>query len=141
MSEETNKKKRIPKYDRVTLYEEAMKRVDGWIKQVQDSKAGVSLFRKDILNWYILNAPEQLDAMAVEGLAAQFFDQERFLKQALKRVRDAKDRGETLSLKELMSDEQSVKPKKPRKSRAPKEGVTNGVCADPEANPTSDFPS
>lgn len=140
MFEET-KKKRIPKYDRVTLYEEAMRRLDGWIKQVQDSKAGVSLFRKDILNWYILNAPEQLDAMGVEGLAAQVFDQERFLKQALKRVRDAKGRGETLSLKELMSDEQGVKPKKPRKSRASKEGATEGVSADPEANPTSDFPS
>lgn len=133
------KKKRIPKYDRVTLYEDAMKRVDGWIKQVQDSKAGVSLFRKDILNWYILNAPEQLDADGIAALSAQFFDQERFLKQALKRVRDAKGRGETLSLQALMSDEQSVKPKKARKSRAPKEVSTEAICANPTPTPPSDF--
>lgn len=138
MSDEA-KKKRIPKYDRVTLYEDAMKRVDGWIKQVQDSKAGVSLFRKDILNWHILNAPEQLDAGGVAALAAQFFDQERFLKQALKRVRDAKGRGETLSLHALMSEEQSVKPKKPRKPRAPKEVSTEPICKDPAATPTSNF--
>jgi hypothetical protein len=138
MSDEA-KKKRIPKYDRVTLYEDAMKRVDGWIKQVQDSKAGVSLFRKDILNWHILNAPERLDAGGIAALAAQFFDQERFLKQALKRIRDAKGRGETLSLQALMSEEQSVKPKKPRKSRAPKEVSTEPICDNPTATPTSNF--
>lgn len=138
MSDET-KKKRIPKYDRVTLYDEAMKRVDGWISQAQDSKAGVSLFRKDILNWYILNAPEQLDAKSIESLAAQFFDQERFLKQALKQVRDAKGRGETVSLQELMTDEQSVKPKKPRKPRSPKLNSTEGVSVDPVTAPASDF--
>ena len=135
MSEET-KKKRIPKYDRVTLYEEAMKRVDGWIKQAQDSKAGVSLFRKDILNWYILNAPEQLDAKSIENLAAQFFDQERFLKQALKRVRDEKGRGETASLQELMTDEQSGKPKKPPKPHLSK---SESVLDASVATPTSDF--
>lgn len=138
MSDEA-KKRRIPKYDRVTLYEEAMKRVDGWISQVQDAKAGVSLFRKDILNWHILNASERLDADEVAALAAQFFDQERFLKQALKRVRDAKGRGETLSLQALMSDEQSVKPKKPRKPRAPKEVSAEAIFNDPAANPASNF--
>jgi hypothetical protein len=138
MLEET-KKKRIPKYDRVTLYEEAMKRVDGWIKQVEDSKPGVSLFRKDILNWHILNAPEQLDAGGIASLADQFFDQERFLKQALKRVRDAKDRGETLSLQALMSAEQSVKPRKPRKARAPKEASTEASKSDPATPLVGDF--
>lgn len=136
---EVAKKKRIPKYDRVTLYDEAMKRVDSWIKQVEDSKVGVSLFRKDILNWHILSAPEKLDAKALEELTAQFFDQERFLKQALKRIRDAKGRGEMLSLKELMSDEQSVKTKKPRKLRAPKDSQAEGVPADPMTTPIGDF--
>lgn len=60
MSEEIKAKKRIQKYDRVTLYEEAMKRLDAQIAQVEESKAGVSLFRKDIVNWYVLNAPERL---------------------------------------------------------------------------------
>lgn len=134
------KKKRIPKYDRVTLYEEAMKRVDSWIKQVEDTKVGVSLFRKDILNWHILNAPEKLDAGSIAALAGQFFDQERFLKQALKQVRDAKGRGETLSLQALMSDEQSVKkPVKPRKPRAPKEVSTEAICADSAMTSTGDF--
>lgn len=138
MSEET-KKKRIPKYDRVTLYEEAMKRVDGWIKQAEEAKTGVSLFRKDILNWHIINAPEQLDVKSIEDLAARFFDQERFLKQALRRIRDAKGRGETLSLQELMSDEQSVKPKKIRKPRSQKESATEAISADLKATSTSDF--
>ena len=140
MSEET-KKKRIPKYDRVTLYEESMNQVDNWIKQVQDSRTGVSLCRKDILNWYINNAPEQLEAKAVEKLASQFFDQERFLRQALKRVRDAKGRGETVTIEELMADEQSVKPKKPRRPRALKEEAIEGNYADPIPNKISDFSS
>lgn len=120
MSDEIKIKKRIPKYDRVTLYDEALRRVDGWIKQVEQSKAGVSLFRKDILNWFVLSSPELLPVASVDAMAAQFFDQERFLKQALKRVRDAKVRGENLSLSDIMSDEQSVKPKKDRKPRTPK---------------------
>ncbi len=125
MSEEIKTKKRIPKYDRVTLYEEALSRVDGWIKQVEESKAGVSLFRKDILNWFVLNSTESLPMASIEAMAAQFFDQERFLKQALKRVRDAKVRGENLSLSDIMSEEQSVKPKKERKPRAPKKLPTD----------------
>lgn len=134
MSEEI-KKKRIPKYDRVTLYEDAMKRVDGWIKQVTDSNAGVSLHRKDILNWHILNSPEQLDGNSIANLASLFFDQERFLKQAIKRVREAKDRGETLSLQALMSDERSVKPKKPRKPRSTKDVSTEVICDDLNTTP------
>lgn len=120
MSDEIKTKKRIPKYDRVTLYDEALNRIDGWIKQVEQSKAGVSLFRKDILNWFVLSSPELLPAASIDAMAVQFFDQERFLKQALKRVREAKERGENLSLSDIMSDEQSVKPKKDRKPRAPK---------------------
>ncbi len=140
MSEEI-KKKRIPKYDRITLYEEGMKRVDGWIKQVQESRTGVSLFRKDILNWYINNAPEHLDARAVKILAMQFFDQERFLRQALKDVRDAKERGETVTLKDLMAEEQSVKIRNPRRSRAPKEGSSESNSVDPITNKISNFSS
>jgi hypothetical protein len=120
MSDEIKTKKRIPKYDRVTLYDDALKRIDGWIKQVEQSKAGVSLFRKDILNWFVLNAVETLPVASIDAMAVQFFDQERFLKQALKRVREAKERGENLSLSDIMSDEQSVKPKKDRKPRTPR---------------------
>lgn len=138
MSDE-NKKKRIKKYDRVTLYDQAMKRVDGWIKQAQDSKSGVALFRKDILNWYILNAPEQLDLKSIESLAAQFFDQERFLKQALKRVRDAKGRGETVSLQELMTEKQIIKPKKSRKIGLSKSNSTKDVLDDSVTNSAIEF--
>lgn len=129
MSDEIKTKKRIPKYDRVTLYDEALKRVDGWIKQVEESKAGVSLFRKDVLNWFVLNSAEVLPVASVEAMAAQFFDQERFLKQAIKRVREAKGRGENLSLSDIMSEEQSVKPKKERKPRAPKRLTAEAALA------------
>ena len=125
MSDEIKPKKRIPKYDRVTLYDDALKRVDGWIKQVEASKTGVSLFRKDILNWFVLNSAEALPAASIDTMAVQFFDQERFLKQALKRVREAKERGENLSLVDIMSYGQSVKPKKDRKPRTPKVRAPN----------------
>jgi hypothetical protein len=119
MSDEIKPKKRIPKYDRVTLYEESLRKVDAWIKQVESSKSGVSLFRKDILNWVILNSAEVLTIANVESMATQFFDQERFLKQALRKVCEAKKRGENLSLKDIMADEQSVKVKKTPKLRSP----------------------
>ncbi len=117
MSDEIKSKKRIPKYDRVTLYEETLKKVDAWIKQVESSKSGVSLFRKDILNWFILNSLEILPIAHIEQIGIQFFDQERFLKQAIKQLREAKKRGENLSLESLLSEKHSVKIKKDRKPR------------------------
>lgn len=120
MADATKNKKRTPKYDRVTLYEDALTRIDSWIKQVEASKSGVSLIRKDILNWFVLNSPEVLPAASVDAMAAQFFDQERFLKQALTRVREAKERGEKISIDDIMSEERGVKNKKERKRREPK---------------------
>jgi len=134
MSDEIKPKKRIPKYDRVTLYDDALKRIDGWIKQVEQSKAGVSLFRKDILNWFVLNSAEVLPTASVDAMAAQFFDEERFLKQALKRVREAKERGENLSLSDIMSEERSVKPKKDRKPRTLKKLATDTPAASDKEN-------
>lgn len=80
-----------------------------------------------------------MDAKSIENLAAQFFDQERFLKQALKRVTEAKDRGESVLLQELMTDEQSVKPKKPRKPRSPKSNAIENVLDDSVTTSTSDI--
>lgn len=120
MTDAIKPKKRIPKYDRVTLYDEALNRLDSWIKQVESSRSGVSLFRKDVLNWFVLNSPEALPVASVDAMATQFFDQERFLKQALSRIREAKERGEKVSLNEIMTEERSVKTKKERKRREPK---------------------
>lgn len=137
MPEEIKTKKRSRRYDRITLYEEALKRVDGWIEQAESAKTGVKIHRKDILNWYVLNAPETLAIASLTVLADKFFDQEKFLREALKKAKAAKERGETLSLKDLLSKEESAHAKKILKPRATKKIALPDSVPDVQVNDIS----
>lgn len=123
MSEEIKNKKRNRRYDRITLYEEALKRVDSWIDQAEAAKAGVKIHRKDFLNWFVLNAPETLTVASLTALADKFFDQEKFLREALKKAKAAKERGETLSLKDLLNKDEPMRDKKILKPRTARKSV------------------
>lgn len=121
MIENEKIKKRIPKYDRVTLNEESLKRVDVWLKQARDSKAGIVIHRNDIVNWFIFKSPELLPISMVNDLGSNFFDEERFLRLTLRRIQDAKSKGENISLDALLTEKHSVKTKKERKPRKRKD--------------------
>lgn len=122
-----NKKHRQKHFDRITLDAETLQIIDGWIAQVRAYKSGVDLSRKDLLNWLVQNLPERLSGSQEKQLAEAHYSELRFLQYAARRIKEAKARGEALTLKDLegqavSAKESSVK----RKPRKPK--VVNGVA-------------
>ena len=117
--------------DRVTLTPELLSKLDGWMKQVTDKHRGVRLTRNNIVDWLIGSYPAELPSGDVKTIAERFYDEERFLKDAIRELRSKKLRGENVSLVDILANVGSQKPKTPRKPRKPK------VAAEPQANANS----
>lgn len=134
MSDEMKEKsKRTHHFDRVTLSGEALTRIDGWIEQVTKNK-GVSVSRKDCLNWFILQHSANLSSEEIAQLEIQFFDEIRFLSQSLKEMRAARARGESVDLSALLKAKEvpgdGSRPRRQRRARAKKQADTSGESQD-----------
>ncbi|OQW49796.1 MAG: hypothetical protein A4S09_03305 [Proteobacteria bacterium SG_bin7] len=124
-----NNKKRQKHFDRITLDTKTLQIIDGWIAQVKLYKSGVDLSRKDLLNWLVQNLPERLSGSQEKQLAEAHYSELRFLHYAARRIKDAKARGETLTLKDLEGKPVNAKePGVKRKLRKPK--TTEAVSVD-----------
>ncbi len=94
--------------ERVTLNEDALARLDQWSAQVQASRPGVTISRRDLLNWLVLSHSEALSAAETKALSEKHYDELRFLQYALKELKRAKLRGENVTLQELMGSGSSL---------------------------------
>ena len=135
MSDEAKEKsKKLRHFDRVTLSGEALTRIDGWIAQVTSKNKGVSVSRKDYLNWFILQHPETLSDEEVSRLETQFFDEIRFLSQSLKEMRAARARGEVVDLSAVLKAKEAPaegsRPRRQRRARSKKQMDTSGAPQD-----------
>ena len=117
--------------DRVTLTPELLSKLDGWMKQVTDKHRGVRLTRNNMVDWLIGSYPAELPSADVKTIAERFYDEERFLKDAIRELRSKKSRGENVSLADILANVGSQKPSSPRKPRKPK------VVAEPQVNANS----
>lgn len=113
-------KKRNRHFDRVTLEGPALGRIDAWIAQVVAVKPGVVLARKDILNWLILNLPENLTSSQEKALSEAFYSELRYLHFAAREIKAAAARGERLTLKEIDQRGIATKDPAPRRQRKAK---------------------
>lgn len=114
---ESESKRRKRHFDRVTLQSETLDRLDAWIKQAQSIKPGVVLFRKDVLNWLIMDLPEHLSPVQAKSLADAFYSELRFIQFATREIKAAAARGEQLTLRDLESRMQTVKTKRQRRNK------------------------
>lgn len=116
-----NNKKRQKHFDRVTLDAKTLQIIDAWIAQVKLYKSGVDLSRKDLLNWLVQNLPERLSGSQERQLAEAHYSELRFLHYAARRIKEAKVRGESLTLKDLegktLIAKESGGTRKPRKPK------------------------
>ena len=64
--------------------------------------------------------PVELPDADVKVIAERFYDEERFLKDAMRELRSKKARGESVDLAALLADVGVQKPKAIRKPRKPK---------------------
>jgi hypothetical protein len=97
MESENTKAPRMKHADRVTLSPELLGKIDAEIEQVTNAKRGVHLSRTDYVVYRLKKTPKKLSPEEIEELITLFYDDERFLKEALKEVRAAKARGEVAS--------------------------------------------
>lgn len=118
MTDKENKKRKRH-FDRVTLDSPTLERLDSWIKQVEAVKPGVTLARKDILNWLIMSLPAKLTVTQEKALADEFYSELRYIHYAAREIKAAAARGERLTLKELES--RGLPPRESRTRRPKKE--------------------
>lgn len=120
MIEEQKKKDRTQSLDnreRVALSESNLLKVNEWLKQLGE-RPGVTANRKQIVNWLIETHPAALSSTEQEALSSRFYDEVKFLSHALTTLREAKARGETLGLADVLGIRACPKPKKARTPKA-----------------------
>lgn len=98
------KRKRKPITDRIVLNQASMEAVASMIDQVDQAFGGlVKLGTKDVVNYLVQNRSSTLTTSDLNHIRAQFFDEVRAAQWALKQVKEAKERGESLSLGEVLA--------------------------------------
>ena len=118
MSDLEPKAKRQRHEDRVTLDEESLRQVDRWIAQVTSATKGVALSRKDVVNWLVKQHTEELTTDELNELKGKYFNEVRFLQQAIKELRAAKQRGEAVTLEEILGTASHATAPAPKRRRA-----------------------
>lgn len=111
-SENTEKKNRVRRNDYIAMGPEVLEHVDSGIAQVEGAKKGVVLSRKNFIKYRILKSSKKLSPEEVDELVELFYDEERYLEEALKEVRAAKARGEKVAF--------GFEPRKSPRTRRPK---------------------
>lgn len=96
MTEKQNKSR-----ENVALESIPSQKLDRWIEQAEQ-KCNVRLSRKAMLNWYLLKSPENLSSSDLGQISEKFYDEEKFLLNLIRKVRDAKKTGAEASVEVIV---------------------------------------
>lgn len=114
----TPKRKRKAITDRIVLNQASLEAIARVMDQVDQAFGGlVKLGTKDVVNYLVQNRSSTLSTSDLNQIRAQFFDEVRAAQWALKQVKGAKERGESLSLGEVLA--QMSLPKAKASARKP----------------------
>ncbi|MGE4133304.1 MAG: hypothetical protein AB7F86_16795 [Bdellovibrionales bacterium] len=98
------KRKRKPITDRIVLNQASMETVANVVGQIEQAFGGlVKLGTKDVVNYLLQSRSSALTASDLNQIRAQFFDEIRAAQWALRQVKEAKERGESVSLTEVLA--------------------------------------
>jgi len=89
--------------ERVGIEPENMTRLQAWLKQATTQRSGIELSIKKLVNWAILQIPDVLESAQLKDLSDRFYDEIKFLETALLQIKQAKARGETLTLQDMLN--------------------------------------
>lgn len=137
MTEENKSAKQRNQYpDRFSVDPENLVKIGQLLGQIVSSVRGCRVTRKEMLNWIVEKFPKNLSSQDLQELSARFYDEERFLKQALEELRSARARGETLALNTILQNQPTgIKPQKERKKRGTK--VATSIATEVESKEPS----
>lgn len=80
-----------PQGQHVVLTKASSKKINHWLKQIEAKK--VKLSRKEFLNWFIEKSPENLSNSDLNAIVEKYYNEEAFLRQLLREVKQAKKDG------------------------------------------------
>lgn len=103
MDEMNKPKKRQAHPDRITLKPEALQRLETWNSQLADHLKGQRLKRGELLHWLILSHSDKLSEAEVGQIEQEFFDEIKFAQWAVKKLKEARAKGQNLELTELIA--------------------------------------
>jgi hypothetical protein len=118
-----SKQKRHTYQDRITLSAESFAKLSLWLEQVVATNKGINVDRSDLVNWLVQTHEADLALTQLKQLESQFYDPVKYAKWVLSHVKEAKARGENLTIKIVGehshgANEISVRPKRMRKKAA-----------------------
>lgn len=122
------KKTRKRRVERIVLSSSALERVESWIEALAKRKIEVS--RAALVSELICRRSPDLSTSEIAELEGVFFDEVKFAKWAVDELKEARKRGESVTLSEILArhpraTEDRIEPiKKPRKKR---EKATTGA--------------
>lgn len=120
--------------ERVTLSTEAYEKAASWIAELTKERPGIKISVRDLVNFLVLSKKELLSDEKAE-LGAQYYDEVRFLSQALKALKVARSRGEKVALGDLLTgvyDPTAAPAKRKRKTKdRPPPDETSHLQAEP----------
>jgi hypothetical protein len=120
--EDENSKSEI--IERVVLSPEAIAKLDRWIEKITSARQGVDLSKRKLVDWLILSKAENLSPAEEKEVADLYYNDVRFLKYALKEIREAQDRGESVNLAEVLQKIR-IKPRSSNKNPVAKSKPEN----------------
>ena len=125
--------------DRVALTSAAVNKLNLWIEQLARSKRGVTINRKELVNWLLESAPAQLTSAQIDDIGSKFYDDLKFLNQVVHEMKEARARGERVTLDQFLKATESVKiappaERKRRGGRPPKHRAVVAPTSESHSN-------
>ena len=108
--------------ERLSLRKEEQDKLDSWVQELNTKFDGmIRLTKSDLANFLIRHHPAKLSNEELALIEREHFDEVRWINWALAKIRDAKKRGQSLTLEELMEQRNmpSMPTRKTRRKTAP----------------------
>jgi len=97
------KKVNCVSFDRITINKNNTERLNRWIEQAQNQINGIKINRTEMLNCLLELHDDVLSANEIVEINKRFFDEVKFAEWMTQELRAARNRGESVSLQELMA--------------------------------------
>jgi hypothetical protein len=134
--ENTNpsKKRQARRLDRVTLRDEVLARLAIWREQLIQNFPGLKISNADLVEYCILAKSDELLASDLKAIKNEYYDEIQLTAWALKEMKEAKKRGEEVSLADILNRGKSPTEKRARPKKSE-------VIAEPGADPAVGSPA
>jgi hypothetical protein len=118
MEQIEEKKTRLRHAENVTLKQEILEKVNGWLHQLTDRYKGMKVSRPELVNWMLGECPQQLSEEHMRDISGKFFNDVDFMKWAIRELKESEAKGLKISLDQIMANREAGK--KRRKERIPR---------------------